>query len=417
MKLFTKYSRINVLATIAIFLIASAAYYFTLNYVLIHQIDEDLKIEERETTMYVKEHNRLPENISVRDQLVKYIPVKGPSKTYFTTISFPDPQEKNQEQFRQVSFTLKATNLWYQITISKSLEDTDDLLHSILLISSLTILVILIASFIINRVALKRLWRPFYQSLDAVKEFKISKEQALRFAPEEIEEFRFMNQTLERITHQAQLDYLSLKTFSENASHEIQTPLAIMRSKLDLMIQDENLTEQQSQTLQSAYNAIQKLTRLNQSLLLLAKIENNQFEEVQAIDLKTKIEEKINDFNELWQSRQIKITNLLYPVPVKMNNELADILLNNLLSNATKHNFSDGTIFIELAKDHFTVGNTSNEAALDEKKVFQRFYKPVQSNENNGLGLSIIQQICYASGFEIRYFFQSGVHSFRIQLN
>src|SRR5438270_6802034 len=185
------------------------------------------------------------------------------------------------------------------------MEDSDSLIRSILLITISTILTILVVSILINRFALKQIWKPFYQSLDAVRKFKVNKKEALRLQQSNIDEFEFMNQTLQRITAQAQLDYLSLKTFSENASHEIQTPIAIVRSKLDLLIQDEDLREEQSQALQSAYNAIERLTRLNQSLLLLAKIENHQFEEVSAIDLKKNLEEKLSQFQELWQSQQI----------------------------------------------------------------------------------------------------------------
>lgn len=417
MKLFTKFSRIHVLANISIFLAAAAAFYFTLNYVLIQQIDEDLKIEEREITAYVEKYDRLPENISVKDQIISYAPIgEFNFKRRYTYIIISDPEERNREKFRQLQFIIKANQQWFKATVSKSLEDTDDLIHSILLITFITILLILIVSFFINRVVLKRIWKPFYQSLDAVKKFKISKENPLQFPTEQIEEFRFMNQTLERITQQAQLDYLSLKTFSENASHEIQTPIAIIRSKLDLLIQDENLTENQSKTLQSAYNAIQKLTRLNQSLLLLAKIENNQYEEVQNIDLKNKLEEKITDFQELWQSQQITVTLFLKTFLVNMNKDLADILLNNLLSNATKHNYSGGNITIELNDNHLKISNTSHEPALDDKKIFQRFYKPTQNNDHNGLGLSIIKQICDTSGFKITYTFESDMHNFLINL-
>jgi signal transduction histidine kinase len=157
-----------------------------------------------------------------------------------------------------------------------------------------------------------------------------------------------MNQTLEKTTSQARREYSLLKEFTENASHEMQTPLAIIRSKLDLLIQDENLSEDQSKTMQSAYSAIEKLSRLNQSLLLLAKIENNQFAETTNIDLKQKIEEKLDAFHELWQNQNISVSSSLKDATVDLNSELTEILLNNLLSNATRHNFSNGSIRIIL---------------------------------------------------------------------
>jgi signal transduction histidine kinase len=415
MKLFTRYSRITVVTTILIFLIASAAYYFTLRFVLMRQVDDDLRIEEKEILTYVRQHGRLPESISVKDQVIRYITVTYP----FTERNFLTTSNKNssgkKEEFRFIFFGVQAEGVYYKVSVSRSLEDTDDMIRSVLLITLITILAILLVSFFINRVVLGRIWKPFYQSLGAVKNFKINKNQQLQLPSTNIEEFSFMNQTLEKITRQAQLDYLALKTFSENASHEIQTPIAIIRSKLDLLIQDENLSKPQSEAVERAYLAVQKLTHLNQSLLLLAKIENNQFDDVLHIDLKAKLMEKLSDFQELWQVHMIKVEAELEKVSIKMNPQLSDILLNNLLSNATKYNYEGGTISILLKQGLLTITNSSHESALDHEKIFSRFYKASQSTEQNGLGLSIIRQICEASACRVSYGFTHGNHSFTIE--
>lgn len=414
MKLFTKYSRINVVATVIIFAIACIAFYFTLKIVFIHQIDEDLKIEEKEIETYVKEHDRLPESISVNDQLIHYQLVARLSSQHFTTTQIISPGEREREDYRQLVFGIAAAGKVYVVTVSKSLEDAEGLTQSIFIIAFTTILVILLAAFIINRVVLKRIWKPFYNSLDTVRGFKVGTNIPLRFSLSKIDEFRIMNETLQKITSQAQLDYLSLKTFSENASHEIQTPLAVIRSKLDLLSQDENLTEKQSESIQAAYNSVQRLTKLNQSLLLLAKIENNQFHEVSTVNLKEKIEEKISEFHELWAVGDISITSDLNEVEILMNAELVDILLNNLLGNATRHNFNGGTINITLDKDCLSVSNSSRVPELDSKGLYQRFSKAANASESNGLGLSIIKQICDSSGLEVKYLFENDRHVFLI---
>jgi len=414
MKLFTKYSRINVLTTIAIFLFASATYYYVLHYLLINQIDEDLKIEENEIRGYVKEHHTLPENVSVQNQFINYMPVEKPfTRHSFTTAHTIHGKEK-KEAFRRLTFGISAGNNWYRVTVSKSLKDTDNLIRLIVWVTTLTILLILITSFIINRVVLKRIWKPFYQTLSSVQKFKVGSNDLIRFPATSVEEFNFMNQTLKRITQQAHVDYLTLKTFSENASHEIQTPLAVIRSKLDLLIQDEQLTEQQSTALQSAYDAVQKLSKLNQSLLLLVKIENKQYEALHKVYLKRKIEQKIRDFQELWLAQEINVTCHIQDVILYMNEELADLLLNNLFSNATRHNIPGGHITIKLENNVLEISNTSRQPELPSEQLFQRFYKPVHNKEHNGLGLSIIKQICEASGLTITYHFQKDQHIFTI---
>jgi len=409
MKLFTKYTRVNLLATIIIFLLSVVAFYFAIRFIVIDQVDSDLRIEEREIETYVKEHNALPEPIPVKDQKISYSPSGDHShKKRFTTIAI----KGERDSYRILQFGITVNEKNYMATVAKSLEGTDDLANSILLISLATILLIMGASLIINRVLLKRLWQPFYNSLDVLRNFRVDKKQSLDFPSTQIDEFTFMNQTIQKTTNQAQQEYSLLKEFTENASHEMQTPLAIIRSKLDLLIQDENLSEGQSKTMQSAYSAIEKLSRLNQSLLLLAKIENNQFAETTNINLKQKLEEKLDAFHELWQNQNISVSSSLGDATVSLNNELTDILLNNLLSNATRHNFSNGSIKIVLKEKTLEIANSSKEKELNSKQMFLRFFSQDKKSRYNGLGLSIIKQICDVSGFTIRYLFTGNEHRF-----
>lgn len=416
MKLFSKYNRINVVATILIFLAASAAFYFTLKFVLFNQIDDDLQIEQREITAYVRQFNRLPENIKVKDQVITYIPTSTPvTKWQIKTVLQKDLTDNEEEKFRELKFDIYVDGQWYLVSVSKSLEGMDNLIRLIAVVTMLTILVILIASFIINRIILRRLWQPFNQSLEAVRQFRISSNETLNVPQTEIDEFRLMNETLKELTQKAKFEYLSMKTFSENASHEIQTPIAIIQSKLDLLIQDEQLIEAQSKTVQAVYDAVLRLSRLSSSLLLLAKIENNQYADLEVINLKQKVVEKMDDFHELWQSQQLEIQHQLEESFITMNPFLAEILLNNLLSNATKYNFPGGTIFLSVKKGELTVKNSSLEDKLQEDKIFQRFYKSSKIMGGHGLGLSLVKQICDASGLSIEYDFTDGYQQFSIR--
>ena len=409
MKLFAKYTRINLLTTIIIFLLSATAFYFVIRYILINQVDNDLRIEEREIETYVHEHGVLPEPIPVKDQKISYALVDREFlKRKFTTEHF----EGEGDSFRVLHFGITAGEKMYIATVAKSLEGTDDLTRSILLISLATILVILVTSLVINRVLLKKLWQPFYTSLDILKNFRVDKKQSLNFPSTQIDEFTFMNQTIGKTTNQAQQEYSLLKEFTENASHEMQTPLAIIRSKLDLLIQDENLSEDQSKTMQSAYTAIEKLSRLNQSLLLLAKIENNQYADTSRINLKDRIAEKLDAFHELWQNQNISVTFSLKDATVNLNTELADILLNNLFSNATRHNFSNGTIVVALEEKQLKISNSSHENELNSRQMFLRFFSQDRKSRYNGLGLSIIKQICDVSGISIQYLFSGNEHRF-----
>lgn len=417
MKLFTKYNRINLITTVIIFLLASLAFFFLLRFIIIDQVDEDLKIEKNEIETAVKTFHHLPAVIPVHDQYTTFTAVNSPAfeKEKFTTLRKHDEHDKEPIDVREIAFFINVSGQWYLATVSKSLEGTDNLIQSIIVISICTILLILVATLLINRIVLKRLWQPFYGTLERVDDFKLGSQQQLQFSSTNIEEFDLMNKTLQQSIGKAEQDYLVLREFTENASHELQTPLAIIRSKLDVLIQEENLSEQQSNAVQSAYDAIQRLTRINQSLLLLAKIENKQFAETSTLDAKEIIEQKLKQLHELWQNKNIIVTTNLQQASINMNSMLVDILFNNLLSNAIKHNIQNGSIDIALSANSFQITNTGHTQSLDVSKLFSRFYKSNTSSENHGLGLSIIKQICDASGCSITYnFHENNMHTFTI---
>lgn len=419
MKLLTKYNRINLLSTLVIFLLACTAFSLLIRYVLINQVDEDLKIEQNEIISYVTKYNRLPEIVKVYDQEIDFEAISQPAPgniATFHSLSLYNMHEHEDELNRVLNFNINAGGQWYKATVSKSLEGTDDLIRLIFIITSITILLMLTATFLINRFVMRSLWQPFYNTLQSINNFKLGNSEKLNLFKTNIDEFALMNSTLQQALTKAADDYVVLKEFTENASHELQTPLAVIRSKLDLLIQDEHLTAQQSNTLQAAYEAIQKLSRMNQSLLLLTKIENRQFNETARLDFKRMTAEKINQFKEIWQNKNIIVTARLDESSVKMNVLLADVLLNNLLSNATKHNIDGGNINIHLKQDGLIVSNTGNAQPLNTNFLFTRFYKGSTANENHGLGLSIVKQIAEVSGIMVGYSFEKeNTHTFLLK--
>ena len=416
MKLFAKYNRINLLSVVSIFLIASIAFSFLIRYVVINGIDEDLRIEKNEVLSYVRTYGTMPAIVEVHDQNTSYREVEKPpvEKQYIYTKK--ERNETDEELVRVIQFGVTLKNKNYLVTVSKSLEGSDNLITSIILITIGTIVLILAVTFFINRIVLRRLWQPFYNTLHTTEKFKLSDNSAIRFLHSEIDEFNLLNNTLSQTINKAQQDYISLKEFTENASHEMQTPLAVLRSKLDMMIQSEDLTEKQSSAVSTAYEAINGLKKLNQSLLLLAKIENRQFSEMIQLDLQAIVLNKQRQFCEQWQSENRQVNVTTSAATIYGNPQLTDILLNNLLSNATKHSAKGATITIALQPSELNISNTGKAKALDEQQIFNRFYKgDVVAAGSHGLGLSIVKQICDVSGYVCRYrFIMPDVHSFVI---
>lgn len=196
----------------------------------------------------------------------------------------------------------------------------------------------------------------------------------------------------------------------------MMTPLAVINSKLDTMLQSNTLGKAESEILADLYKATSKLTKLNQSLLLLVRIDNNQLQDKEEIDLKELIEEKLDYFQEFIQKRNLRVETNMSPFNISANRSLIDILINNLLSNAIRHNCNGGSIHVELTQNNLVVSNTGSQAELDPVKIFERFYKD-NASEGTGLGLAILKQVCLRQNYELTYGYAGQHHQFMIRFN
>jgi signal transduction histidine kinase len=381
--------------------------------ILIREMDADLQGIELKIKAYTHQTNTLPTGNPLDEERLSVVPTGETAVAPASSlIQLYSDREKKMHNFRQRVFPLQFSGQWYKVIIAKPIEGMHHLSRALLTISLTTILVMILITILLNNVVLRKLWKPFYASLESLRHFKLGKTNALQFPQTSVAEFSFLNETLRTAIEKAEQDYLVLKEFTENASHEMQTPLSIIRSKLDVLIQHTNLSEQHGDVLAEVYAAIKKLSMLNRSLLLLAKIENQQYNDVQLIDLKQAVTEKITQLRELCQSYQVELTANLEEATIHMNTVLLDILLNNLFSNAINHNSTPGAIHITLNKKQLSISNMSTGEALDEKRLFSRFYKASINSNSNGLGLSIIKQITKVSGVDIEYSYLNPVHSF-----
>lgn len=417
MKLFARYNRIILQATVTIFFISSLLYFFLMNYILTLEVDEVLHHRKARMERYVSQHGRLPAPDRMGEVRVDYTIVQQPiDGIQLSYVNLFDSIEMKSGPFRRFAFTIPVDGQVYHVTLVRPLAGTRNLSMTIILITIGTILLILIISILINRILLRKLWEPFYATIAAMRSYKLGRVKELKLPPTNIDEFVFLGSNLGETIQRAEQDYLGLKEFTENASHELQTPLALIRSKLDLLIQKEDLSEIQSEELKEIYSSVRRLSRLSGSLLLLTKIENKQFEQIAAVDLRKKIEHKVQQFQELWKSNELNLHWRLQDTIVRANDDLTDILLTNLLSNANRHNYKGGDIDIELVTGKLTVSNTGSSKPLDVKRLFRRFYKETSNSQSNGLGLSIIKQICEDSHIRIAYFYNDGKHVFQLDL-
>ncbi len=230
-----------------------------------------------------------------------------------------------------------------------------------------------------------------------------------------ITEFKQLNDavyTINRLNYKA---YLQQKQFTENVAHELQTPLAIAINKLDQFTQNKLLTEKQLSEIDQIYRSLNHSVKLNKSLLLLSRIENNQFPERSNVNINSLILKTADDLAEIYEYKNIElIIDNKEDCFIFMNETLSEILISNLLKNAFIHTESSGRIIIQITKNKLFVKN-SGEKYLDGGKIFEHFYKSPDKKENStGLGLSIVKSICSLYRFDISYQFMQE-HIFTIK--
>ena len=296
-----------------------------------------------------------------------------------------------------------------------SLPKTDleqDIIAGIALQFGLIMGALLVSLILMVRLISKQLWAPFDDTLRRIELFSLESEKLPQFTNSNIKEFNRLNIVLTRLIENNLRSYKTQKEFTENASHELQTPLAVFQTKLDLMLQQPDLTEQQAEIVQSLYEVSARLARLNKNLLLLAKIDNRQYKEMELIDLVQMIEKVLSLLSGFTQEitirEEIQVASLL----VQANRALLESLINNLVVNAVRHNIANGEISIIIKPNLLIISNTSSEGMLNKESVFERFHNSSEKIKGNGLGLAIAKAICNLHGWEIEYQYKSERHEF-----
>lgn len=315
-----------------------------------------------------------------------------------------DEIEHKEIHYRQLVFFVAAGEATYKLHIRRALVEHKDLTKGVFLLEVfLFVAFVAILSFLNDQLS-KRIWRPFYAIVDRINNYSVDRAENLSLSRGRIDEFNDLAASIERMSHKINQEFNAQKEFIENASHEIQTPLAIIRNKLEELLQLPELKEHHVQSITKASLAANRLSRLNESLLILSRIENRQFHVVEDMNMNELIDIHLNNFDELIQMKGIRIVRSMEDLVIaKMNPYLAEILIENIITNAIKHNQQNGTIRVTTEKNRIEISNTGSHATTDISSLFKRFAKADHKSSSLGLGLAIVKAICDTYEMEVHY--------------
>lgn len=330
-----------------------------------------------------------------------------------TVIYYPD--KRKSLPFKIITSELNWNNKTYQVTTYISSTEITHLIIKVFLGEALLFVLLLIAIVILNHKSSGLLWKPFFSTMKKVNEYDITRNQSFVLPAETgTTEFDELNTAITNQINKVNSAYYNQKQFVENASHEIQTPLAIIRSKLELLINQPNLTEKGASLLGDITDATNRLSQMNKTLLLLSKIENNQFPEIEAVNISQMVERILNNLAIYYDNFPQVEFKIEANVILNANHSLAEILISNIIKNAVEHNQSNGKIIIRLSPSNLLVENTGASLQTNPELLFERFRKDSHQTKTTGLGLALVKQICTLYNYFVSYKYNDGWHQVEI---
>ncbi len=417
MRLITKSSLYFIPAILLVFFLSGVFLHSFLENLIFEEVEENLA---KQRTLFLQQVTQLNSFSEIPIPLDKTIEIGKETDSIWAEPEFSDTliysdHDNEYVPYLQIIFNAAINNEFREIIIRQSLLESDDLIEGLIISLGAAFLIMIVVFSIINYMIAKKVWSPFRKILNNMKNFSFQRRNGYEPIKTDITEFNELNNELSKMTAKLTHDYFALKEFSENASHEMQTPLAVIQAKLELLFQQQGISEENLNALNSAYQAANRLARLHHELNLLSRIENMEFKDRNEIDLKTLLEKQIENFTDIIDQKKITCNILgLEKTVIRGNSYLMEILLSNLLNNAIKHNIPQGQINIKLKDNLLTIANSGPPPAFSTETLFERFKKGQVRSDSSGLGLAIVKQIALVHEFRIEYQFENELHVLKL---
>ncbi|MBK7850465.1 MAG: HAMP domain-containing histidine kinase [Bacteroidetes bacterium] len=423
MKLLQRATLYYAVVFLVLLLVLTGLFFGIIQFFFLKSLDKSL-LKEKNKVEFTLSKKHLPEDMifdADEEVEISEVPRTEYRNDSYHTIYYTDEWDKisgvkeEDEPHRELITYIHSNGNLYKLAIRKSMIESEDLLWSVLLIE-IVILVVLMGSFLLVNIWIsRRLWQPFYSGINKIKAFNLSSGNELIIEHSDIREFEDLNQVLRSMSVRLKKDYLLQKQFTENASHELQTPLMVIRSRIELLIQQPDLREEQVKLLQSIDNACLKLSHINKALLLLSKIENKQFSKKEKVYLKPLVLKVLESFQDRILLKSLTLATFIdEEATMTHDSTLIEILFTNLIQNSIRHNFNGGDIQITIRQGFASFVNTGDAPDFEPEQMFERFRKSGKKEEGTGLGLAIVREICKSGSVNISYQYETDKHTIQL---
>ena len=388
--------------------ISSSAIFFLFGSVFMYYAVRVILAEDLSSRLYQMQNDfieNLNEDNDINLLKSKHVLINKTDKNNIT--SFSDTVLIEYDQYvlyRKIRFYHSFNNSNYKIEILQSQAQTDLLIWRIVILNVALAMSFFLIIFFLNHLSVKRGLRIFYKTVSKLENYNIGKPELISFENSEIDELNKLTDVFKKMTLKISNDYKEQKEYTENVSHEIQTPLAIISAKADELLQSENLKKTELEQLEIIMNTTTRLAKINQALILLTKIDNRFYTNEESITLLKLINEKLNFFKDLLSEKKVNVKlDINSSYTLLMNSYLADTLFLNLIKNAIMHNIVNGEIIIKLDSSTLSIINSGQKLNITGD-IFKRFIRS-ENKDSLGIGLSIVKKICGYYSIPISYNF------------
>ncbi len=412
MKLIRKTNTYYLIFLVFLFPVMIAVDYFVIQHLVNKEVEEILLHEQERIEFHLARDGVVPDS----NYLFEITPVGEDfevTKAFKDTVLFEAYADK-RIPYRTYNFTSTIDSQPVKISLKHVLLEINELIWLLFLSTNFIIFLLVTGLYFINRKIYKWAWNPFFKNLSRLKKYGVTQKEPIELDVSKITEFEELNQVVVALMDQVRKDFQNLKEFNENISHEIQTPLAVIRNKVVLLLESKNLDEKERERVQAVYQEINKLSKIGKSLTLISRIENQEFKRQDSVDVGVSIENILSNMEEIINFKHIDVSVDLQPVTVECDHILADILFTNLIKNAVQHNTDGGNISIRLTTEKLEIENSGEITELSPEKLFSRFQKGSSAKDSLGLGLAINQKICEIYGFRLVYTQNEEIHTFSL---
>lgn len=385
-----------------------------------HEIDEVLASELVQVRKQLRQHPPDATDLPGWDPNVRIGLTRSPQQlppAYFDTIALL-PGEKEHEHIRMLRSTYAIGSQHYVIALQQSYLEFDEIARALsvgVIVCFLIVMLLLVGADIL---VTRRIWQPFYGIISQLQQYQIDGPDDVTFPVSNVAEFTLLSQSLDEMSRRTRHQYVQQKQFTDNASHEMQTPLSVLSFELDILQQSERLDEADLDRIQRSQQEIRRLSAMNQSLLLLAKIDNHQFAHNESVNIGELVTQLLDNYTDFAAHRGLIVTHLINQKTYRLlNRQLAEVLFSNLIKNAFRHGAASSSVFVQVSSTNFIITNEGDPLPFPEDQIFGRFVRNQALPQSTGLGLALVKEIAEQYGMSVQYSYVSGMRRHLLQVD